>query len=139
MRVEFKKHLWPTCSGWSTWKNFICRKKKQSWACRNRSSRIQLQQLIVTLWENGHAKVGKDVRTLLKTPRTFSSTQKYGGESTYAGIEKGVKKLYSAMELKSFLATSSWTSILMLFPFLSLLMVSYGQFLKYCTRSHHLL
>ena len=69
--------------------NISFAEKIQSWACRNRSSRMQLQQLIATLRENGHPELPKDARTLIKTLRTFSSTQKCGGENTYLGTEKG--------------------------------------------------
>ena len=83
-------------------KTFHLEKEIQSWACRNRSSRIQLQQLTVILRENGHPELPKDARTLLKTQRTFSSTQKYGGKYTYLGIEKGVKKIRECHGIEKF-------------------------------------
>ena len=151
VKIKLKNEVLRFCNSYSSFsesyasvlddppENITFAEKIKPWACSNRSSRIRLKQLIVILWENWHPDLPKDARTLLKSPRTFSSTQKCGGEYTYLGIEKDAKKVIEYHGIERLANKIKLNINVDVFPFLSILVNSYGRFWKCYTPSHHLL
>ena len=62
----------------------------RDWACRNKCTRNQVNELLSILRSNGHPELPVDSRTLIQTPREIKTVEKCGGQYIYIGIKKNI-------------------------------------------------
>ena len=66
-----------------------------SWATRNRSTWVSLNEILSIFIKNGHEKeLPKDGQCLLHSPRIVNDLQTCGDQYVYLGLLKGIKQIF---------------------------------------------